>query len=97
MQIEDILKSYGAMLGHIGYMLPEDVNRMITDGAQVSSDDRPQNIWCKGGEVYLSIICTHTFGPELPNVIIHGMCACCRLSTWLCCQTEGNTPICTCT
>lgn len=35
------------MLGHIAYMLPEDVNRLITDEAQVSQDDKPQNIWCK--------------------------------------------------
>ena len=35
------------MLGHIAYVLPEDVNRLITDEAQVSSDEKPQNIWCK--------------------------------------------------
>ena len=35
------------MLGHIAYMLPEDVNRLITDEAQVSQKDKPQNIWCK--------------------------------------------------
>lgn len=34
-QIEDILKSYSEVLGQIAYMLTEDINRLITDEAQV--------------------------------------------------------------
>ena len=35
------------MLGQIAYLLAGDVNRLITDEAQVSCDDKPQTFGAK--------------------------------------------------
>jgi len=87
-QIEDILKSYGEMLGQIAYMLTEDINRLITDEAQVWLLSHI-TFGVKLSKFVYQLIASLQLIAWLPVLLFIAMCHY-RLSTWLSCQTKEN-------